>query len=774
MIKKYFMLVIALIGCNSVTISKSIWNREHLEIVRQQLDRPAYAKAYQNIIHSADSLLNASPLSVMMKKKTAASGDKHDYLSQARYYWPDPMKPNGLPYIRRDGESNPELKELDRERLGQFASRVTTLSLAYYLSNEEKYAKRAVELIHVWFFEKATRMNPNLKFAQMVPGENKGLGRCQGVIDTYSFIEMLDAIHLLHGSKSYTTKDDKALKDWFSKLLDWILTNPTSQQEYKATNNHGIAYDTQVISFADFVGNTKIRDQFLKNFGPLRICNQIKDDGSQPRELQRTLAFGYSQFNLTHMIDVMQIAHHTNVIVNTEFKILLQRIEKALDFLTPYLGKNVSLWPYKQISAWEEKQQDLCKDLYRLYLLDPSRKDYLRLYNQYAKKDLRDRFTLLYLNADITDDGYASAENQLLFALKCVDEAKAKSTNKALVIPRCLEKDGSLRLVNPRDWCSGFFGGELWQIYQYNGNDSWKKMATNFTLPIEGKKNCTTTHDLGFVIYNSFGQAYKATGDTCYKNVVIQAAKSLLTRYNGKVHAIRSWDHHNEVWKFPVIIDNMVNLELLFAASELSGDQHYRNIAINHANTTMKNHFRSDGSSYHVVDYNPETGKVEKKQTHQGFSNESVWSRGQAWGLYGFTMCYRYTHERAYLDIARKIAKFFFSQQNLPKDYIPYWDMRDPAIPNAPRDASAASIFASGLYELAHYVDVVDSMQYVEIANHITKSLYYHYRCKENSNQGFLLMHSTGNYPAHDEIDVPISYADYYYLEALARAKYIN
>ena len=222
----------------------------------------------------------------------------------------------------------------------------------------------------------------------------------------------------------------------------------------------------------------------------------------------------------------------------------------------------------------------------------------------------------------------------------------------------------------------------------------------------------------------------------------------------------------------------MINLELLFEATRLTGDRRYWNMAVSHANQTLRHHFREDNSSYHVVDYNPEDGSVIKRITHQGLFDESVWSRGQAWGLYGFTMCYRYTHDDAYLEQARRIADFFFAQPDLPDDLIPYWDMRDPAIKTGvgpaldggcPRDASAAAVFASGLYELSTYVGGDDGRRYHLLADRIVDSLQHHYQAAPHAAQGFLLLHSTGNYPAHDEIDVPINYADYYYLEALHR-----
>lgn len=226
--------------------AQSIWDREHLEYVKRSLDNPCYSKAYQSLLKHADKALEEEPLSVMMKEWIPASGDMHDYMSLARYYWPDPTTPDGLPYINRDGMSNPELEKLDRNRLSTTANRIETLSLAWYFTGDEKYAKKAVEFIEVWFLNKKNRMNPNLEYAQMVPGRNGGKGRGFGVLDTYSFVEMLDAVALLDSSKSFTARDAKRLKQWFCTLLDWILSSDQGRSEKNQANNHGTAYDVQV------------------------------------------------------------------------------------------------------------------------------------------------------------------------------------------------------------------------------------------------------------------------------------------------------------------------------------------------------------------------------------------------------------------------------------------------------------------------------------------------------------------------------------------------
>lgn len=763
------LIILILLFTTATAQAQSIWDTSHLANVKQSLTAPAYAAPYQALIKNAEQEIQKAPLSVMMKKKTPASGDKHDYMSQARYYWPDPTQPNGLPYISRDGVSNPELNELDRNRLGETASRITTLSLAWYFSGEERYAQKATELIRVWFLNKDTRMNPNLEYAQIIPGRYNNKGRSYGVIDTYSFVEMLDAVQLLEQSEAFTARDSKQLKAWFGKLLNWILTSEQGQEEAQQKNNHSTAYDAQVIAFALYAGNRPVAEKMIREFPATRMFKQIAPDGKQPEELRRTLAFGYSQFNLNHMIDVFLMAKKIEIPIDQSTSADGRNFYKAMDFLAPYVGKDVSAWPYQQISEWDYKQQEFCKDLLRAYTLNPARTDYLNLYKTYRRVDWNDLFNLIYAQPDLTDNAYAFATGQLSYAMQRTEQVKSKVTNKKLVSPRSLEKDGSLRLVQPRDWCSGFFPGSLWQLYAYNHSDYWRQQAISYTWPLEEVKWHQGTHDLGFMVYNSFGKAYELTGERSYKDVTLQAAKTLITRYDDKVGCIRSWDHNRDKWKYPVIIDNLMNLELLFWATQQTGDSTYYRIAVRHADTTMKNHFRPDYSSYHVVDYDRETGAVRQQCTHQGYSDNSFWSRGQAWGLYGYTSCYRFTKNPAYLKQAEAIAHFFFGLPNLPEDLIPYWDMKDPAIPNTSRDASAAAIMASGLYELSTYAAPEKGKQYREIADKIVRSLYEQYQAQPGTAEGFLLLHSTGHRPGGDEIDVPISYADYYYLEALAR-----
>ncbi len=333
-------------------------------------------------------------------------------------------------------------------------------------------------------------------------------------------------------------------------------------------------------------------------------------------------------------------------------------------------------------------------------------------------------------------------------------------------IPRALEADGSLMASTSRDWTSGFYAGTLWSLYRFGGDESLRQAAEKWTAFEEKEKWDTHTHDLGFKLYCSFGEAYKTKPSQHYKDVLIQAAQTLSRRYHPTVGAIRSWDFNREIWQFPVIIDNMMNLELLFEAAELSGDSVFYNIAYQHALTTLDNHFRADYSSYHVIDYDTLSGGIRNRHTHQGASHESAWSRGQAWGLYGFTMAYRATKDPRFLEQAQAIAHFFFEHPNQPEDGIPYWDFNAPNIPDAYRDASAAAVAASGLVELSvHDPDNRDT--YLNWADTVLKTLSSpEYQAKTPP---FLLKHSVGNFPAGAEVDVPIVYADYYYVEALLR-----
>ncbi len=339
------------------------------------------------------------------------------------------------------------------------------------------------------------------------------------------------------------------------------------------------------------------------------------------------------------------------------------------------------------------------------------------------------------------------------------------------LLPRTFE-GGKLQTCSYPWWVSGFFPGTLWMLSeQFPADTLLRTRAEEYTARAEPARWLTNTHDLGFMIYCSAGQGYRITGGQRYLDDILNACKSLSTRYNPRVGLIMSWNP-SEKWRYPVIIDNMMNLEMLMFGAEKSGNDSLRTIALSHAEKTMRNHFRKDYSSYHVVSFNPETGEAEAHQTAQGYADESAWARGQAWGLYGYTMMYRMSGKPEFMEQARHIAAFIADNPNLPEDGIPYWDFNAPDIPSALRDASAGAVMASAYLELSTYVDGEESERWKSLAVKQIKTLSSpEYFAGENEEGGFILKHSVGNKPKNSEVDVPLTYADYYYVEALVRLK---
>ncbi|MFS4455953.1 glucuronyl hydrolase [Maribacter sp. 2304DJ31-5] len=341
-------------------------------------------------------------------------------------------------------------------------------------------------------------------------------------------------------------------------------------------------------------------------------------------------------------------------------------------------------------------------------------------------------------------------------------------------IPRTINDDGTTRFVGNYNWTSGFYAGSLWYLYGLNNDAKWKKRAIEYTEKLDTIQYWGGNHDVGFIMECSYGNGIKFSNDKAetYDKIIVQTAKSLATRFVPKAGIIQSWNSSSR-WDCPVIIDNMMNLELMFHATKISRDSTYYQIAVSHADNTIKNHYREDNSSIHVLDYDRENGEILQRKTAQGFKDDSAWARGQAWGLYGFTVCYRETKNEAYLKQAKKIANFIKSHPNLPEDQIPLWDYDVTAEPDTERDASAAAIAASAMIELSTFVPEEESKEYLQWAYRILESLTSKaYRAEVGTNNGFLLKHSVGSIPHNVEIDVPLNYADYYYLEALYRKKF--
>jgi hypothetical protein len=337
-----------------------------------------------------------------------------------------------------------------------------------------------------------------------------------------------------------------------------------------------------------------------------------------------------------------------------------------------------------------------------------------------------------------------------------------------LVYPRSTKPDGSWKSLPAHDWTSGFFPGILWHLSAACGDSVLRSAAIRYTEGLASQQYNTGTHDLGFMMGCSFGNALRLAPSPQYREVLLQSARSLAGRFSPRVGCIKSWDWSTR-WTFPVIIDNMMNLELLFWAAKNGGGEEMRSIAIRHAETTLRNHFRADGSTYHVVDFDTATGNVRRKQTHQGYADESVWARGQAWAIYGYTMTYRETGDQRFYDAAVRAAGFFL--KHLPDDHVPYWDFNAPDIPNAARDASAAAIAASGLFELASLSkDPAQEAMFRRKSSAILGSLMQAPYFSEGTSSAAVLNYCTGHHPGGLEIDVSLVYADYYFIEALVRS----
>lgn len=382
---------------------------------------------------------------------------------------------------------------------------------------------------------------------------------------------------------------------------------------------------------------------------------------------------------------------------------------------------------------------------------------------------------------DFIKSNYSFATQQLKNMLK---ETKPQTPP---LFPRTTDANGKMVSTNMYDWTPGFFPGSLWYSYEFTKDKSLATAASAWTEKLEPLKDFTKHHDLGFMMYCSYGNAYRVTGKAAYKDILVQSARSLSTRFNPLTGSIKSWNgfkswHGNKIYPFPVIIDNMMNLELLFFASKVTGDTSFRHVAVTHALTAMKNQIRPDYSSYHVVCYDTITGKVAARETAQGYADNSTWARGQAWGIYGFTMVYRETKDARFLKTAMGMADWFLDNKNLPADKVPYWDFNaneagyTPGVnsyankvTDKPRDASAAAITASALFELSRYAGAKEE-KYKKAAIQMLHSLASpDYRAPVGSNGNFLLMHCVGSIPHHTEIDVPLVYADYYFMEALQR-----
>lgn len=722
--------------------------------------------AYQALLRSADSALHLTPPSVMQKKTLPPSGDRHDYLSMAPYWWPDSTKPNGQPYIRRDGQMNPQTRiDHDGLRFGAMVNAVETLSLTYWFTGDTKYAAKAAELVRAWFMDPATRMNPNLKYAQAILGVTEGRGI--GILDLRAFPRLLDAILLMRPSRQLTLADEAAFRTWCSTYLDWLVNSANGKDERSQANNHGTLYDMQAASIALYLGKTQLARDLIWNDGRMHVDSQIAADGSQPLELERTRPIHYSLFNLDAYTQLAEMGRHAGVDLWDYRNVKGGSIVGALRFVAPYAAGDKT-WSKPDIAPIEQEERSIALRRAGTVTGDTTFVSAARRASRNADRPARE--VLFYPGVYVARSD--SLLNHALDVARSRVITSARGLDPSNGYPRFTRSDGSWEQRPFNQWTSGFFAGTLWYLYQLDHRPELKTLAARWTDGLEQAKSITTTHDLGFMIFNSFGHAYLLTGDTADRNVVIEASHSLATRFNPRVGAIRSWDTYGGTdarreWKYPVIIDNLMNLEMLFRASAW-GHPEWREIARRHALTSARAHVRSDGSTAHVALFDPETGRLERTATWQGWSDSSAWARGQAWAVYGFTTAYGFTHDKALLAAAEKTADWLIA--HLPPDGVPFWDLRHPQIPNIERDASAGAIAASALLDLSRRVSGGKSKEYRQVAERILRTLSLQY-LTDKSPMASVLAHSVGGRPQNSEVDVGLVYADYYFVEALLRQR---
>jgi hypothetical protein len=723
---------------------------------------------YGDLLHAADSVMKVPPLSVMQKAMMPPSGNKHDYMSLAPYWWPDSTKPGGVPYIRRDGQMNPQSRiDHDGLRLQRTIDAVQILALAYYFNNKTQYAARAAQLLRVFFIDPATRMNPNLNYAQAVPGVNQGRGI--GIIDTRHMAQLVDAVRLLSTYPGWTSADAAAFRRWCTAYLTWLRTSTNGREEKSQTNNHGTWYDAQVAALALFVGDTRLARSVIGTSARQRVDSQIAGDGAQPMELERTRPMHYSLFNLDAFTQLAEMGRHVGVNLWTYKSPKGGNLIGALRFLAPF-SYTANRWPKADVTPFTSdvvvvpfrRASAVTSDT--VLMLAAERADSVGGSPRWWR--------LFYPGTPAVSSNSAILDRALKQAASKV-VATAVELDPARGYPRSIDANGRWTQLPLPAWTSGFFAGTLWYLSQYDHTRKTRSLAERWTIGLEPAKDIRTTHDLGFIVFNSFGHGFLETGNAHYRDVVLAASRSLASRYNSRVGAIKSWDTDSVAdarrgWTYPVIIDNMMNLEMLFWAARHGGDPYWTDIARTHAMISMRAHIRSDGSTAHVALFDPISGRLDRTVTWQGYSDSSAWARGQAWAIYGFTTAYKYGRWPEFLNAAERTADWFLA--HLPRDGIPYWDMRHPHIPHTERDASAAAIAASGLLDLSRQVSGSKSAVYRGMAQRILQTLATEYTDTTGKSSA-ILQHAVGNRPQNSEVDVGLVYADYYFVEALLRER---
>jgi hypothetical protein len=361
--KKFMALLLILGGCCTEpkpqeTVQCAIWDYGWMQEVKRKLESEdqTYRSALEALMKDADAALDAGVYSVTFKKMIPPSGSKHDYMSMGPYWWPDPEKADGLPYIRRDGEVNPERDELDSQQKSKMINSVRALSLAWFFTDKPDYAQKAAELLRVWFLDEATRMNPHLEYAQAIPGITPG--RFIGVIDAAAFAQLVDAIALLEPSGALSDNEKAGIQTWFEKYFRWLTESEHGKNEDAYKNNHSVAYDVQAAAIAFFIGDLEFAARKARELPRRRIDSMIEGDGSQPEELIRTKAFSYSVGNLRNFYNVGEIGMKAGVNIFGYKNQKGGSLRTALDYLIQFIGKE-SDWPYEQIADWDKTENGL-------------------------------------------------------------------------------------------------------------------------------------------------------------------------------------------------------------------------------------------------------------------------------------------------------------------------------------------------------------------------------------------------------------------------------
>lgn len=723
--------------------------------------------AYRALLVSADSALKAGPYSVMQKQTVPPSGDKHDYLSMAPYWWPDTTKKNGLPYIRRDGFMNPQTRiDHDGLRFGAMTDAVEALGLAYWFTGQRRYADRAALLLRTWFLDPATKMNPNLNYAQAILGVTEGRGI--GILDLRAFPRLLDAMRLMEGAGSWTPRDQARFSTWLTEYLRWLRESANGKDERTQANNHGTLYDMQAAGIALYLGDSAFARELITQDARAKVDSQITAKGEQPLELERTRPMQYSLFNLDALTELAEMSRHVGFDLWHYKGAKGGSIIGALQFIAPY-ADDPAKWSKPDVAPVAPDAASVALRRAGTVLGDTT---FINAGMRAAKSaGASSRELLFYPGVPLPSlqNGNLIKQTAQAYALERL-KGTATSLNPADGFPRSTLPNGKWDTRPWNQWTSGFFPGALWYAYSQIKTDEWRTLASRWTAGIEPARNLRTTHDLGFMVFNSFGHGYLLTDDTTYRRIVLDASRSLASRYDSKVKAIKSWDTFGgpdarTKWEFPVIIDNLMNLEMLFRAAEW-GDPQWKEIATHHALTSARSHLRPDGSTAHVALFNPRTGALERTVTWQGYADNSAWARGQAWAIYGFATAYRFSRNTELLRASERAADFFLSHD--APDGIPYWDLAHPSIPNVERDASAGAIAASGLLELARHTSKSNAARYRAAADRILRTLSTQYLTRGTKTES-ILVRSVGGRPQNSEVDVGLIYADYYFIEALLR-----